>query len=429
MRIDLNDVLRASVPSTDKDGMLFRYDGKLLRAASAELTASLRLVLKHERLFELGLCRFRETRYQVDGFAAVFEADEVPAPLQPAEWPTRMIQAAACSMLELALELDSLGLGLKDAHPWNLLFDGPNPVFVDLGSIRPGPTLNRGWLEEFRRHLLLPLTLHSVGLHGPADAIMSEHLGVIKRFNDFGPLPYLVPPTTGYWLMRAKLNHRRALQKLRSHVERLDARGRKMAWSDYGSVEIPLGDKSKYTGKQASVDQFLGRLRPGRVLDLACNTGWFSRLAVSHGNAVTGVDIDDRALGVLYEKSLATQAPILAGRMDVTMPLGNFGMALAFPDAYTRLQGDTVMAIALVHHLARQGVPFSTLARILHQLGRRAAIVEFIPKTDQYVSRWPLAKEPWYTAQGLEQAMGAYFSKVSVLDSEPAGRRMYLFER
>ena len=47
---------------------------------------------------------------------------------------------------------------MKDAHPWNVLFDGPNPVFIDWGSIEPlGPRAN--WPYEEFRDRSIPLHL------------------------------------------------------------------------------------------------------------------------------------------------------------------------------------------------------------------------------------------------------------------------------
>ena len=45
---------------------------------------------------------------------------------------------------------------LHDAHPWNVLFEGPRATYVDLGSIVPGRRVSWAWHREFRRHFMGP---------------------------------------------------------------------------------------------------------------------------------------------------------------------------------------------------------------------------------------------------------------------------------
>ncbi len=55
------------------------------------------------------------------------------------------------------------------------------------------------------------------------------------------------------------------------------------------------------------------------------------------------------------------------------------------------------MALALLHHLAGfQGITFEVFARVVDMFARRYVIVEFIPREDQFVSQWPVAKAEWY---------------------------------
>ena len=48
-----------------------------------------------------------------------------------------MLKEAALLTLDLCIRLAEKELTLQDAHPWNILFDGHHPVFIDLGSITP----------------------------------------------------------------------------------------------------------------------------------------------------------------------------------------------------------------------------------------------------------------------------------------------------
>lgn len=75
-----------------------------------------------------------------------------------------MMRDAALLTLDLVEELSAHGLTLKDSHPWNILFDGANPIDIDLTSIAP---LGEGeaWMgnSSFCRNFLHPLILISHG--------------------------------------------------------------------------------------------------------------------------------------------------------------------------------------------------------------------------------------------------------------------------
>jgi len=97
----------------------------------------------------------------------VLEHERIPFTSYPHEWPPEMLHSAAALTLALAEELIEEGLGLKDATPHNVLFRGPQPVFIDVLSIEPRTTGDPIWLAsaQFVRTFLLPLLLNGeVGL-------------------------------------------------------------------------------------------------------------------------------------------------------------------------------------------------------------------------------------------------------------------------
>jgi hypothetical protein len=430
------DIARQVEHGIDPSGILFHYEERLLRAFSGDEAAMVSEFLamdECESLFSLGLVRFRPAEITLEGFDLVVEVDRVPVRSYAPEWPTRMLAEAALLLLRLARALHKLGFVLKDAHPWNVLFDGTRPVFVDIGSIQrlSDSSVSFAWLAELRRHLLVPLALHSVGAHGLADAVVREHrpLGA-KGLFDVSLVRHMLPLGVSLRYLRNRRDPERLYGSLIQWVEGLDTQGRKMSWSNYDQKEIAVGQQEDYDPKKRAVDDFLKQLPPGRVVDVAANMGWFSELACSYGHEVTAFDVDDRALGVLYQRAVDGSLPVLPLRMDVVWPQGSYGMGLAYADAYERIQGDTVMAVAILHHLARNyGVRFEFVARVFDRLARDAAIVEFIPREDVHVAKWPLAQEGWYHMDGLIAAMRPYFPRVSVLPSSPEPRRMLLFQR
>ena len=70
-----------------------------------------------------------------------------------------MLHASGLLTLDLALAAFDEGFGLKDATPWNVLFRGPTPVFVDWLSLERRDAHDPTWLPyaQFVRTFLLPL--------------------------------------------------------------------------------------------------------------------------------------------------------------------------------------------------------------------------------------------------------------------------------
>src|SRR4029079_18055617 len=55
----------------------------------------------------------------------------------PHEWAASMLKDAALLHVQLFLDLGARGLTLKDWHPYNILFEGTTPRFIDFTSIIP----------------------------------------------------------------------------------------------------------------------------------------------------------------------------------------------------------------------------------------------------------------------------------------------------
>lgn len=93
---------------------------------------------------------------------------------------------------------------------------------------------------------------------------------------------------------------------------------------------------------------------------------------------------------------------------------------------------DTVLALALVHHLAiSNNVPLVNIADFLSTICS-SVIIEFVPKTDSQVQRLLSTRKDIfsdYTQPVFEQEFGSYFTiqdSIRVRDSE---RPLYLMQK
>ena len=88
----------------------------------------------------------------------------IPFVSYPHEWCAAMFRSAGVAYLDLVSELARAGLGLRDTHPWNLLFEGARPIYVDLTSIRPIADKPRNIAQDkFYRYYVYPLLLMAQG--------------------------------------------------------------------------------------------------------------------------------------------------------------------------------------------------------------------------------------------------------------------------
>jgi len=136
--------------------------------------------------------------YQKLNASAIVEHERVWFPSFPHEWPPEMLHAAGSLTLELGEGLLDEGWGLKDGTPYNVLFRGPEPIFIDLVSFERRADRDPTWLAyaQFIRTLLLPL-LADKYFHLPLGVTLATHrdgLDPDEVYRWLGPLQKLTPP-------------------------------------------------------------------------------------------------------------------------------------------------------------------------------------------------------------------------------------------
>ena len=111
--------------------------------------------------------------YEARGGQMILEHERVDFPSFPYEWNPEMLHAAGMLTLDLAQALLADGLGLKDGTPYNVLFRGPEPVFIDVLSFERREPGDATWLPyaQFVRTFLLPLLANQTyGLRPGSDS-------------------------------------------------------------------------------------------------------------------------------------------------------------------------------------------------------------------------------------------------------------------
>lgn len=350
----------------------------------------------------------------------VVEHERIPLASFPYEWAPEMLYAAATLTLDLMESLAAEGLGLKDATPYNVLFRGAQPVFVDLLSFERREAGDPIWAAcaQFERTFLLPLlvnkhfglsldqvlTMRRDGLE-PEDVY--KLCGVWQRLRPTFLTKVAIPTWLGRRRERedARLykptrlnNHEQArfilgslLKRLRRSLESVKpASGRQSAWSDY------LGDNNNYTrahfeAKERFVEDMMNELRPSRVLDVGCNTGHFSAIAARAGASVVAIDYDPVVVGAVWNKADEEGLDLLPLIVNLTRPTPATGWRnRECPSFLSRACGrfDAVLMLAVAHHmLVTERIPLAEILDLAAELTNDALLIEFVAPDDSMFRR------------------------------------------
>ncbi len=450
----------------DPSGFVFLKDGRVYRWIHASYTDNYRHLMDsglYDELVKRQLLIPHEetesgTRDSPDHYSTILP-EQIPFVSYPYEWCFSQLKAAAAATLEIQNTCLEYGMSLKDAGAYNIQFIRGKPVLIDTLSF-DRYVEGHPWVayRQFCQHFLAPLALISY-----KDVRVNQ---ISRSFIDGCPLDLaatLLPLRT--WSRLSLLFHihlharsqsyfsagverhggdatregasrrgmsRRALLGL---VDQLLTGVRKLKWKPPGTEWADYYGETNYSDnafeqKQEIVRRLLEGTGPGTVWDLGANTGLFSRIASGLGHQTVAFDMDPVAVERNYLECLRTdESRLLPLIMDLSNPSPNTGwenrerMTLA-----ERGPANTVMALALVHHLAiSNNVPFNRIAGFFSRLCTRL-IIEFVPKSDSQVQRLLAAREdvfPAYTRDDFEKEFSRYFLIEQTVPLSESGRVIY----
>ena len=270
------------------------------------------------------------------GVVKALSHQKVPFISYPYEWTFSMLRDAALLQLEMGIAAIDNGLMLKDATPYNVQFQGADPVFIDVGSFEVLPE-GDPWIayRQFCMLYLYPLMWQAykdlpyhAWLRGaidgipPVDAIkvfnmrdrfrkgvylnVSLHARLERRSTKSGPAEgekKEVKRTTKPEALKAHMN---SMKKI---VEKLSWKAGETKWSGYRHDNTYSNDDDK--AKQGYVSEVVAAEQPDSVWDMGCNDGAYSRIAAENGAGRV----------VAFDKQPAPQKLVRLFRLDPTIVL------------------------------------------------------------------------------------------------------------
>jgi len=469
----------------DPAGSLFRYQDRILRVVNsvgaADLEAFLAAPSGQKLMASGGVARTRQLDsaecqelladpavrelYEARSGQMILDHERIDFPSFPYEWTAEMLHAAGLLTLDLAQTLLADNLGLKDGTPYNVLFRGPEPVFIDVLSFERRQPGDPTWLPyaQFVRTFLLPLLANQAYGLGLDQILTTRRDGLepeeVYRWSK--PLQRLKPPFFSLVAMPTWLGgkHKRddtsiyekkllsdpekarfildtMLNGLRRTLHRLKpAEGQSSVWSDYMTVNNNY-TADHFQAKQRFVGEALAEFPSRSVLDVGCNTGHFSAIAARSGAKVVAVDYDPVVLGSVWRQARAEKLDILPLAVNLTRPSPGTGWrnqeCSSFLDR-ARGKFDAVLMLAVIHHmLVTERVPLADIIDLAAELTTKLLIIEYVAPEDSMFRRLTRGREELHqdlTAELFESLCGRYFDIVRVQHVEGATRRLYVLRK
>jgi len=389
------------------------------------------------------------------------EHNVIKFPSFPTEWPLEMLSAASELTLSLCQKALNHGAGLKDATPFNVLFRGSSPVFIDILSFEKRSAGDPTWLAygQFIRSFLLPMALdahhttpsHSVFLSHrdgiePAEAynLLSIFARFISPFFSMVTMPFFLESKAAQQSSKVyatiKLSNpdqatfilgslfTRLLRTIKSTARRKRSRS---VWHNYN--DICTYSSKDFSHKSAFVEQFLQTSTPERVLDIGCNTGHFSFLAARYGAEVVSTDLDSEVVGMLWQRAFAEKANILPLVVNLARPTPALGWRnRETPSFLERAEGyfDAIFMLAVIHHLlVSDRVPLDEIMQQAAKLTTKWMVIEYVGPDDSQFKRLLRGREALYTyftRDYFEVELAKHFDIVRKEEVVATGRWLYV---
>lgn len=164
-KIETNNIKYLGFATLDNLGRPFEYHGRVYRGIYPDQVKYVNKLLESGLIDDLInqniFVKTQITDLYCDEYPLILSHKKLLASL-PTSWTYNQLRDAAITILKVMSTCNKYGYELSDAHPYNVTFDGSNPVFIDIGSIRKikDKTIP---MEEFVNFTIVPLILMSKG--------------------------------------------------------------------------------------------------------------------------------------------------------------------------------------------------------------------------------------------------------------------------
>lgn len=389
-----------------------------------------------------------------DNVYKIIKPELIPFISYPYEWCFSQLKDAALITFKIQKIALDFGMTLKDCSAYNIQFKNGKAVFIDTLSFEKyieGQT----WIayRQACQHFIAPLALMSY-----RDIRLNQ---LFRIYLDGIPLDLassLLPSSTGfkasllshiYLHARSQRHFADKAVNIGSHkisrlsflglMDNLESTVKNMKWQAAGTEWADYYKDTNYSleafeNKKKIVAEMLSETSTKKLWDLGANDGLFSRIANNKEILTISFDIDPAAVERNYLRSVKNnETNILPLLLDLTNPSPGIGWENKERiSLIERGPADTVLALALIHHLAiSNNLPICKIANFFSFICK-SLIIEFVPKDDSQVQRLLSTREdifPDYTREAFENEFSKYFIIKRTEKIKNSKRILYLMQK
>ena len=350
----------------------------------------------------------------LDTVGVLLEHERLPFISYPYEWAFTALKEAALLHLEIQLRALERNLKLIDASAYNIQFQGPWPVFIDHSSFGPYEE-DEAWIghRQFCEQFLNPLVLHARAgvpfndwFRGSLEGLTTRDLASVLPFSSrLSPVPLIHITLPAFFENKAvrarrasdpvhsskvrlpRPAFRRMLRSLRKWIGRLKPKETVSVWSGYAEDNIYAVEEAER--KSAFVAEFAGKRKPALIVDVGCNTGDYSKVALANGaRRSIGLEPDPVALDQAFRRARSENLDFFPLYQNIRNPSPGQGWnGEERSSLRARTSADGVLALAVLHHIVigchvPMGQALAWIVGIASD-----GVIEFVPPSDAMVMR------------------------------------------
>ena len=407
----------------DPDGHVFIHSGRVfrgLRGDSARFLndfivskfAEKRMGRSIVNSWKIDIAELKNLGFEkqvIEKYGLWIEHEKLDFISYPFEWSFELLRRAAVFHLDLNIDAIEAGYQIKDATAYNVQFIGNIPTFIDLPSFEPYVD-GRPWMayKQFCEMFLAPLAIQSYNgvsvqswLKGSIDGINiieCSNVLPLTSYLNFGLLGHIhlqAHATKSISSISTKRNQKEVfikrenlvflLKSLRNCILKL--KNNKVGyWQNYEKNTSYDDDLTRE--KEQIIEKFCTTLKGKTLIDIGCNAGQFSEIALKAGlERVIGIDMDSGALDHAIAKNSLHGKKFFPVQFDFINPSPDLGWGLfERQNLHKRLpKCDALVCLAVIHHLViAKNIPMNFFVEMLHSFAD-SGVVEFVAKEDPMV--------------------------------------------
>ena len=392
----------------------------------------------------------------------------------PHEWTPNMVKDAILFDLNLSLKLRKYGLLLVDFALRNNVFNYTQPIYVDfhgivtdelfndIGNKKKSDNGNFQNIDKSSQEII-----DSFLFVRPPNFLALSSISVIKAFIHLAHRQYesarkmlMIPHVNSHiatekvndnWGLLKELNSKKtstqiyeSLLKLMKPILIIHDFSKNQHLLNYYKNKyesFDFDDRTNWRPKQNSIYEILNKYKPTTVVDIGCNTGWFSILAEHLGAKVISIDADEACVDNLYLYSKEHKLNILPLKINFEDLDKKYFCKPIKKEFYSapilRLKSELTLCLALVHHLVlAYGMSIEKVMNILARITNKVLVVE-IPNLQDPLIRENLpyyryaedATSDRYSVDRFIEEGWKYFKKIEIYQSHPRTRKIIVFEK